>query len=144
MAKKVTKEQVLEAIVNTQGLITKIQRKLIASTGEHWNWETVQKYVHKWSETEEALKAEKETILDFAEQNINKAIIEEHDLATSKWYLRMKGQERGYVETQEVINTNTNPLRVDLSGGGLTPDENLAAGNVEIPDYGDTDTASEE
>lgn len=144
MAKKVTKEQVLEAIENTQGLITKIQRKLMTITGEHWNWETAMKYVHKWPETEEALKAEKEMILDFAEQNINKAIMEDHDLATSKWFLKMKGQERGYVETQEVINTNTNPLRVDLSGGGLTPEQNLAAGNVEIPDYGDTETAPEE
>lgn len=116
MAKKVSKEQVLEAINNTQGLITKIQRKLMAETGEHWNWETVQKYVHKWPETEAALKAETECVLDFAEQNVNKAIIEEHDLATSKWYLKMKGKDRGYVETQEIQMANKDPLNINLNG----------------------------
>lgn len=132
MAKKVTKEQVLEAIENTQGLITKIQRKLMAITGEHWNWETAMKYVHKWPETEEALKAEKEMILDFAEQNINKAIIEEHDLATSKWYLKMKGQERGYVETQEILNKNPDPLNINLNGEPESAKDLLDSPMVEV------------
>lgn len=134
MAKKVTKEQVLEAIQNTQGLITKIQRKLTGITGEHWNWETVQKYVHKWPETEAALKAETECVLDFAEQNVNKAIMEDHDLATSKWYLKMKGKERGYVETQEVINHNEDPLRIDLTGDIQTAKELQDSPMVEVND----------
>ena len=132
MAKKVTKEQVLEAINNTQGLITKIQRKLIAETGEHWNWETVQKYVHKWPETEAALKAETECVLDFAEQNVNKAIIEDHDLATSKWYLKMKGKERGYIETQEVLNHNEDPLRIDLTGDTMSAKDLEESPDIEV------------
>ena len=132
MAKKVTKEQVLEAINNTQGLITKIQRKLINITGEHWNWETVQKYVHKWLETEAALKAETECVLDFAEQNINKAIIEDHDLATSKWYLKMKGKERGYIETQEVLNHNEDPLRIDLTGDPMSAEALQESTDIEV------------
>ena len=132
MAKKVTKEQVLEAINNTQGLITKIQRKLIAETGEHWNWETVQKYVHKWPETEAALKAETECVLDFAEQNVNKAIIEDHDLATSKWYLKMKGKERGYIETQEVLNHNEDPLRIDLTGDTMSAKDLEESTDIEV------------
>jgi hypothetical protein len=132
MAKKVTKEQVLEAINNTQGLITKIQRKLIAETGEHWNWETVQKYVHKWPETEAALKAETECVLDFAEQNVNKAIIEDHDLATSKWYLKMKGKERGYIETQEVLNHNEDPIRIDLTGDTMSVEALKESADIEV------------
>ena len=132
MAKKVTKEQVLEAIQNTQGLITKIQRKLMAITGEHWNWETVQKYVHKWPETEAALKAETECVLDFAEQNVNKAIIEDHDLATSKWYLKMKGKERGYIETQEVLNHNEDPLRIDLNGDTMSAETLKESADIEV------------
>ena len=132
MAKKVTKEQVLEAIENTQGLITKIQRKLQQITGEHWNWETAMKYVHKWPETEEALKAEKEMILDFAEQNINKAIMEDHDLATSKWFLKMKGQERGYVETQEILNKNPDPLNINLTGDTMTAEEMQESPDIEV------------
>lgn len=132
MAKKVTKEQVLEAIDNTQGLITKIQRKLMAITGEHWNWETAMKYVHKWPETEAALKAETECVLDFAEQNVNKAIIEDHDLATSKWYLKMKGKERGYIETQEVLNHNEDPLRIDLTGDTMKAEALQESTDVEV------------
>ena len=132
MAKKVTKEQVLEAIENTQGLITKIQRHLMSITGDHWNWETVQKYVHKWPETEAALKAETECMLDFAEQNVNKAIMEDHDLATSKWYLKMKGKERGYIETQEVLNKNQDPLNINLTGDLMTAEELAASDDVEI------------
>lgn len=132
MAKEVTKEQVLEAIDNTQGLITKIQRKLMAITGEHWNWETAKKYVHKWPETEAALKAETECVLDFAEQNVNKAIIEDHDLSTSKWYLKMKGKERGYIETQEVLNHNEDPLRIDLTGDTMKAEALQESTDVEV------------
>lgn len=141
MAKKVTKNQVLEAIEGSQGLITKIQRKLIRLTGEHWNWETVQRYVHKWAETEAALKAETECVLDFAEQNVNKAIIEEHDLATSKWYLRMKGKERGYVETQEIHNVNADPLNINLQGELFSAEELANCSGVEVS--GEESTQSE-
>ena len=46
MAKKVTKEQIIEA-----------------ATGETWSWETVRNYLLKEPEYEEAIKAEKEAVL---------------------------------------------------------------------------------
>ena len=131
MAKKVTQEQVLEAIKGTQGLISKIQKKLEAATGEHWNWETVEKYVHKWEACEEAVKAEKEAMLDLAENNIFKAL-KQNDLATSKWYLRMKGKERGYIETQEVHNINADPLNVNLQGDLFSAEDLQQSSTVEI------------
>ncbi len=131
MAKKVTQEQVLEAIKGTQGLISKIQKKLEAATGETWSWETVERYVHKWESCEEAVKAEKEAMLDLAENNIFKALTQ-NDLATSKWYLRMKGKERGYIETQEIHNVNADPLNINLQGELFSEEELKGCSMVEV------------
>lgn len=131
MAKKITQEQMLEAIKGTQGLISKIQRKLEAQLGETICWDTVEKYVHKWSSCEEAVKAEKEAMLDIAENNVFKALTQ-NDLATSKWYLRMKGKERGYVETQEIHNVNADPLNINLQGELFSEDELKTCRAVEI------------
>lgn len=131
MAKKITQEQVLEAIKGTQGLISKIQKKLEAALGETICWDTVEKYVHKWEVCEAALKAEKEAMLDLAENNIFKALTQ-NDLATSKWYLRMKGKERGYVETQEIHNVNADPLNVNLQGELFSAEDLMQSGTVEV------------
>lgn len=132
MAKKITVEIMVECIKNTQGLITKIQRKLEEVTGETWSWETVNNYVHKWPEAEAAVKAEKEAMLDLAENNVFKALNKD-DLATSKWYLKMKGKERGYVETQEII-TNADPLNINLGGTEENADALKNSPMVEVND----------
>ena len=131
MAKKITQEQMLEAIKGSQGLITKIQRKLDAMTGEHWNWETVDRWVHKWEACEAAVKAEKEAMLDLAENNIFKELVN-GDSATSKWYLKMKGKDRGYIETQEVLNKNPDPLNINLNGEPESAKDLLDSPMVEV------------
>ena len=50
----------LEAIQNSQGLVSKIQRHLKAITGENICWEATERHIHRWQETEAAVKAEKE------------------------------------------------------------------------------------
>lgn len=131
MAKNLTKEEVLDAIENSQGLISKIQKKLQAARGENFCWETVNNYVHKWPETEEALKAEKEAILDLAENNIFKELVS-GDAATSKWYLKMKGKDRGYIETQEILNKNPDPLNINLSGDTASAEDLASSPMVEV------------
>ena len=101
MAFKITKEQLLQAIEGSQGLVSKIQRKLEAILGEKISWDTTEKWIHKWEETETAVKNEKESMLDIAENNIFKEMVN-GDTATSKWYLRMKGKERGYEDTAKL------------------------------------------
>jgi hypothetical protein len=54
------------------------------------------------------------------------------DTATSKWYLRMKGKERGYEDTAQLQLDNTDPLRIDLSGDLMTAQELAASPEVEI------------
>lgn len=133
MAKKinVTKEQLLQAIEGSQGLVSKIQRKLEAAIGEKICWDTVDKLVHKWEETETAVKAEKEAMLDIAENNIYKEMVN-GDTATSKWYLRMKGKERGYEDTAKLQLDGTDPLNINLTGETMTAEELANSDNVEL------------
>ena len=134
MAKKITQEQMLNAIKGSHGLITKIQRNLEAITEETWSWETVERYVHKWESCEKAVKAEKESMLDLAENNIFKEIAK-GDSATSKWYLRMKGKERGYIDTPVIRVDNTDPLNINLQGELFSDEELKQSSAVEVPVY---------
>ena len=113
--KNVTEKQMLEAIKKSQGLVTKIQNNLEAITKEKWGWETVRNYLEKWESCKEAVRAEKEAMLDLAENNVFKDLAR-GDIHTSKWYLKMKGKERGYVETQEIQMAGTDPLNINLTG----------------------------
>lgn len=134
MAKKITQEQMLEAIKGSQGLVTKIQRKLEVMLEETICWDTVEKYVHKWESCEKAVKAEKESMLDLAENNIFKDLVN-GDSATSKWFLRMKGKERGYIDTPVIRLDNADPLNINLQGELFSEEELEKSQAVEVPVY---------
>ena len=129
--KKITKEQFLECIKGSQGLLSKVQKKLQAATGETWSWETVRNYVDKWEEAQEAIKAEKEAMLDIAENNIFRDMVN-GDVGTSKWYLRMKGKERGYEDTPVIKLDNEDPLNINLTGDMESAESLAKSAMVEI------------
>ena len=132
MAKKITQEQMLEAIKGSQGLVSKIQRRLEKITREPWNsWETVERYIHKWESCEQAIRAEKEAMLDLAENNIFKEL-GRGDTATSKWYLRMKGKERGYEDTPTIQLANDDPLNINLTGDTMSAEELKQSADIEV------------
>lgn len=127
--KKITKEQMLKAIQNSNGLITKIQRRIEAETQEKWSWTTVQKYVDKWEETRQAVADERNIIGDVAEQKVYEAVIG-GDLQTAKWYLTLKHKDRGYDPGATFRVQTENPLNVNF--GGMTQEDLLKADNVEL------------
>lgn len=129
--KKITKEQFLECIKGSQGLLSKVQKKLQTATGETWSWETVRNYVDKWEEAQEAIKAEKEAMLDIAENNIFRDMVN-GDVGTSKWYLRMKGKERGYEDTPVIKLDNEDPLNINLTGEMESAESLAESAMVEI------------
>ena len=131
MAHKITKEQMLEAIQGSQGLVTNIRRKLEALLGEKISWDTTEKWTHKWPEAEQAIRNEKETMLDVAEYNVHKEMIN-GDLATSKWYLRMKGKERGYEDTPTIQLANEDPLNINLTGDTMSAEELKQSADIEV------------
>jgi hypothetical protein len=132
MAKDITKAQMLEAIRGSNGIVTNIKRRLEAIRGERICWDTVDKYIHKWNETETALKSEKEEMLDMAEHNILKDIVERHDVGTSKWYLKMKGKERGYEDTPTIQIANEDPLNINLTGDTMTAEALKESADIEV------------
>ena len=129
MAKKITQEQMLEAIKDSQGLVSKIQRRLVAIIGENIAWETVDRYIHKWEATEVAVKAEKELMLDIAENQVFKEMLN-GDVATAKWYLRLKGKSRGYEDTPTIKLDNGEPLNIQFTEANS--DTLLQSDNVEV------------
>lgn len=126
-----TEKQVLEAIKNSGGIITTIQAHLVPIHNSKPDWNTVKKYVDKWESTKAAVEAERQTVLDVAENNIFQEIYK-HNPELSKWYLKMKGKDRGYIETQELINKNPDPLNINLTGDTMSPEELAESSDVEI------------
>ena len=131
MAHKITKEQMLEAIQGSNGLVSKIQRKLEGILGQKISWDTTEKWIHKWQEAETAVKNEKEAMLDIAENNIFKDMVN-GDTATSKWYLRMKGKERGYEDTAQLQLDNSDPLKIDISGDPMPAEALSESTDIEV------------
>ncbi len=132
MAKDITKAQMLEAIRGSNGIVTNIQRRLEKARGERISWDTTEKFIHKWEETETALKSEKEEMLDMAEHNILRDIVERHDVGTSKWYLKMKGKERGYEDTPTIQVANDDPLKIDISGEPMSAEDLAGSADIEV------------
>lgn len=132
MARKVTEKQLLEAIIGSKGIIKNVRNKLMEIRGDKIAWNTVKIKIEESEAATKALNAEIEMTLDTAENVINKAI-EAGDIATAKWYLRMKGKERGYEDTSTVKLDAGDPLNICFSGiENVTESELVNADNVEI------------
>ena len=131
MAFNIPKETVLEAIKGSAGLITTIQKRLSAAIERNISWTCTKEYTEKWEETKEAMEAERQTTLDVAEGTIVKEIYN-NNAEMAKWYLRMKGKERGYVETQEILNKNPDPLNINLTGDTMSAETLKESQDIEV------------
>lgn len=136
---KFTVAQLCQAIENSQGIVSTIQRHLEAILGEHVSWHAVDDAIKASTEAQKKVQDEKESILDICENRIIKEILA-GDTPTAKWYLKMKGKERGYEETPTLQISNEDPLNINLNGNGMTADQIMAEDNVEI-NRGDEDGA---
>ena len=132
MAYHIPKETVLEAIKGSAGLITTIQKRLCAAMERNIGWTCTKEYTEKWEETREAMEAERQTTLDVAEGTIVKELYG-NNVEVAKWYLRMKGKERGYIETQEVLNKNPDPLNINLNGDTIDAETLKESADIEVP-----------
>ena len=131
MAYHIPKETVLEAIKGSAGLITTIQKRLSAAIERNIGWTCTKEYTEKWAETREAMEAERQTTLDVAEGTIVKEIYN-NNAEMAKWYLKMKGKDRGYVETQEIQMANKDPLNINLNGDMQTAKDLMDSSMVEV------------
>ena len=98
-----SKQEILEAIEGSAGLITVISQKLKCA------WHTAHKLVNLDEDTKRAYKDEDEKVLDLAESELIKAI-KKGDLQSIRYILSTKGKRRGYGEKVEVELTKLDEL----------------------------------
>ena len=84
----------LDAIPGSGGIKTTIAKRVGCA------WHTVDKYVREYPTVAKAYADECEKVLDAAESVIVGDIVDRKEVQTAKWYLTMKGTERGYVQKQ--------------------------------------------
>lgn len=89
MGRRFTKEQVLQAIEKSAGIVSTIAKRL------NCDWRTADKYIKKWKETQRAFEDQFEMVLDMSEGVLFKAI-KSGDVQNAKWLLVVKGKNRGY------------------------------------------------
>ena len=106
-----TARQFIDAIPGTGGIITTIAKRVGCT------WNTAKKHIVEKPTVAAAYAAECESVLDAAESVIL-GDIQNKDVQTSKWYLTMKGRERGYAQTQR----QEQEIKGNIQIVGLDPD----------------------
>lgn len=104
-----TKEQVLEAIKGSMGIVSAIAARL-----DKCGWCTAQRYIERWQETREAYADECERSLDMSESQLLKAI-QSGDGPMIRFHLATKGKRRGYTERTELTGADGGPVVIELS-----------------------------
>ena len=92
---KISQKKFKLACVGSGGIQAAIAKKLDVARS------TVTVYLQKHSEMREFVEEAGEIILDVAERNINKKIVD-GDESASRWKLERKGKARGYAPKQEM------------------------------------------
>ena len=104
----------IEAIPGTGGIISTISKRVGCS------WHTAKKYITKFPTVAKVYRDECEAITDMAELTIIKAI-KGNDAQTAKWYLTMKGRDRGYAVTQrQEITGRIEIVELEWPNGEIT------------------------
>ncbi len=88
-SKGYTEKKVLAAIKGSGGIITTISNRLGS------DWHTAKKLTQKWELTKQAVRDERETILDMSESTVLKSI-KEGNTQDAKWLLSSLAKDRGY------------------------------------------------
>ena len=112
---KYTAADYLAAIPGSAGVISTIAARVGCA------WSTAKKDIEGFATVKQAYQDEVNKNLDRAESlifaniqfglNEQKAEQKPVDSADARWYLRMKGKDRGYVERQEVTGAEGGPVQ---------------------------------
>lgn len=92
---KYTVEQVIDAIRESKGILTVAARKLDCSRS------TLQRYVSNYPTVTQAVNDERESLLDFAENQLFQQV-KDGNITAIIFTLKTIGKSRGYVERQEL------------------------------------------
>lgn len=104
---KVTQKQVLAAIHESGGIVSVISRRLGV------DWHTGKKTIERYPAAVQAVQDERESLVDFAEGQLIKAIKAGEAWAV-KFYLATVGKGRGYSERQEVTGPGGGDITIKV------------------------------
>lgn len=114
-------EQFISAIPGSGGIVTTIAKRVGCE------WHTAKKYITNYATVTQAYTDECEKVLDAAESVVVGNIVESKDVQTAKWYLTMKGADRGYAPKQKLEHSGEGGGPIQTKEVGLTDAERLAA-----------------
>jgi len=105
MAKRhrISNKKIIEALQVNTGFITQAAQSL----GVHYT--TLRDWIKADEKLQDEIKAINETILDFTESKLHKLIRDENPAAVF-FHLKCKGKRRGYIERQEVVTKEDEPI----------------------------------
>ena len=100
-----TAQQFIDAIAGSAGIVSTIAKRVGC------DWHTARKYIDTRPTIMAAYEDECNKVLDLAETVVIESL-QHKDEQMAKWYLTMKGRERGYSQTQrnEVTGAEGTPL----------------------------------
>ena len=99
-----TAEQFITAIPGSAAIITTIAARVGCA------WHTVRSYIDKYPTVREAFEDEQQKIVDLAESVVIKAMRDDNDVGTARWYLSTRGKDRGYTERTELTGKDGGPV----------------------------------
>ena len=103
-----TAQDFIDAIPNSAGIINTIAGRVGC------DWHTAKKYIDNYPTIASAYDDECQKVLDLAETVVLQSL-KDKDTQMAKWYLSMKGRDRGYATTQrnEVTGADGEILRIE-------------------------------
>lgn len=98
--KKIKEKELLEAIKDSYGLVTKVAEKLQCS------WATADRAIKESETASRAMQDENEKLLDFAEGQAIKRM-KDGDGVMVRFYLSTKGKKRGFTYDERIEGDDT-------------------------------------
>ncbi len=106
MAEKYTANQIIDALKEKHGNMSASARFLGCSRN------TISRYIDTYPTVKAVYEEERETLIDFAENQLFKQV-QEGNITAIIFTLKTIGKSRGYVERQEVTGANGGAIVVD-------------------------------
>jgi hypothetical protein len=106
-----TVKEVEEALLECAGICAAAAERLKLKTGRQCSHSTVRKYLDRHPSLKEAVQQAVEVNLDLAETKLLSALNQGAEWAV-KFYLEMKGRQRGYTRRTEIVGVASAPVVV--------------------------------
>jgi predicted transcriptional regulator len=106
MAEKYTAKEIAKALQEMHGNISASAKRLGCSRN------TIKRYVEKYPTIADVFEEERETLIDFAENQLFKQV-QEGNITAIIFTLKTIGKSRGYVERQEVTGANGGKVQIE-------------------------------